>query len=204
MTIFLNNSPLDLELKQYQNFKEVLSYIEKTLVLPSGEVLTRIRLNGREITEEEERDYASLPVDKINELNLFSCAPEDLAVESLSDIMLLLPEVLKELNGVIFHLNAGHDSQGYEKFVLVADGLQLFMSVFSPFMQIFEQRINKFSNQSFIETAQKIMPLSTEILKAYQERDKTAIIDLLEYELKPLIENLNQQFKPFITEIKNT
>jgi hypothetical protein len=203
MTIFLNNSPLDLELKQYQNFKELLSYIEKNLVLPSGEVLTRIRLNGRELTEEEEGDSASLPVEKINELNLFSRAPKDLALESLSDIMQLMPEVHKELNGVIFHLNAGNDSQGYEKFVLIADGLQLFMSVFSPFMQIFEPQLKNLSDQNFVETAQKIMPLSTEILKAYQEKDKTTIIDLLEYELKPLIENLNQQFEPFITEIKN-
>jgi hypothetical protein len=112
MKVTLNDRPLDVP-QQCGTFQDLLSHVEDEL-LPQGQVITSILLDGVELDDEAEQDSLLRRTADINSVEFFTARAVDLAREGLEQAVELLPALSEALKDSAKLLREGHTAPGLD------------------------------------------------------------------------------------------
>jgi hypothetical protein len=199
MEIYINEKPINVEASNLLTFAQLLQKIETDLLQPVGEVLTHIQLNDRDLDESAEADNQGLPIARVQSLKLRTATPQSLILEGLQDAPDILSEVHKILGEVLKAFSQSNDSKGYQEFVVVTDGLSWFNTIYTNALALFQETIlkNNLQQSVFVQESQKLSDILNQILECQNSGDRTTLVDLLEYELQPVLKCLAEEVESF-------
>jgi hypothetical protein len=192
---------------------ELVRYVEHERV-PSGQVLTRILLDGREIDLEEERASGDLLLADIGVAEFHSARTVDLAREGLADATDLLPSLAEDLPVVAAELRTEQVRDGLEMFGKCVEVISWFVSLITACDVIFGRGDPSFrldpgatrgaddlslesdltavaaEEGSELRTFASVENLRQKLLDVEQAQlnnDTLLLADLIEYELLPIV-----------------
>ncbi len=174
----------------------------------AGDTVLSVKLNGEDITGKDHTDLIELPVTDIEELEVQTGDPKQLARSTLYSIADFLEQLLKELQNTaeLFRLNQSRRSN--DSFLRCIDGLQVFMHTMEScrrLLGISYELIfvpaNDESERSVAECRRELFSTLDAMIEAQSDQDWVLMADMLEYELIPNLE----EWRRIIPEIlKNT
>ena len=88
------------------NFGELVSYMEEQQI-PQDEVITRIIIDGSDVSSERELELATEPLSEFEIVEFYSARTLDLARQSMQDATELLPALQADLPNVATELRGG-------------------------------------------------------------------------------------------------
>jgi len=213
MKVSLNLKPCPVP-DGLETFIDLLNYVERERI-PSGQVLTRIVLDGTELDEEQERAEYSHLLSQLEVVEFYSARTLDLAREGLSDATELLPSLAEDLPVVASELRVGKLSEALTNFAKCVEVLSWYVGLITALDAIFRPadpafRLDPAGAQVSEEltpeedltavTAEEGPELRTfasvenlrqkliDIESAQDENNTLLLADLIEYELLPIVE----------------
>ncbi|MCB1188041.1 hypothetical protein KDL29_12815 [bacterium] len=93
------------------NFGELVSYMEEQQI-PQDEVITRIIIDGSDVSSERELELATEPLSEFEIVEFYSARTLDLARQSMQDATELLPALQADLPTVASELRGGNIQDG--------------------------------------------------------------------------------------------
>lgn len=212
MKVSLNLKPLEVP-GELTTLSQVIDYVESQQ-LKAGEVLTRIVLNGDELSEQGEMEHGTMSVTEVEMLELHSARTIDLAGEGLSDATQLLPSLAEDLPQVAKEIRAGNVKDGLEMFAACVELVSWYVSLISAVDIIFRRADPNFrADPTAAASAEDLTPdadlsaltddstpeLKTfasienlrqklmDVEQAQSNNDTLLLADLVEYELLPIV-----------------
>jgi hypothetical protein len=175
--------PLELSLG------DILNHIWSERI-PDDRVITRIRVNGEELLEDENGIYPDLPGDEIDSLELQTGLSRKMAFRGLSDAKDYLERLNSGIEETAELFRVGEDIKAHAQYGRCMDGINWFIQIVEGARQVIGLDygsifFNKVSVQSYMENLEHNI---REMWNAQQEEDWIMLSDLLEYELLPMME----------------
>lgn len=169
--------------------------------IPDDRVITRIRVNGEELLEDENGIYPDLPGDEIDSLELQTGVSKEMAFRGLSDAKGYLERLNPGIEETAELFRVGEDTKAHTQYGRCLDGINWFIQIVEGARQVIGldyDRIlfNRVSVQSYIENLEHNI---RELWHAQQEEDWIMLSDLLEYELLPMMQGW-KEILPLIEE----
>lgn len=204
MQVHLNEKQIEVDTQGLQSFGQLIQKIEKQILEPDGSVITALHLNGRELDAQGEVDHATFPLDRVESLNIRASNKQELALQALSDAIHILPELSLVVDECLQKFDEQSENAGMQVFVTVADGLSWLSTVSHGAETIFQDQIqgSGIEDCAFLSSSRKLQNIARELLNAQQHSDYTTFRDLLEYELKPALNEIAEGIPEFCQSIQ--
>ncbi len=204
MQIHLNGKQVEVETQELQGFGQLIQKIEKQILEPGGSVITALHLNGRELDAQGEADYSTFPLDRVESLEIRASNKQELALQALGDAVHILPELSSVVDECLKKFDELSENAGMQIFVTVADGLSWLSTVSQGAEVIFHPKIQNsgMENSAFLVASRKLQNIARELLNAQQQSDYTTFRDLLEYELKPTLNEIAEGIPEFCQSVQ--
>jgi len=189
-----------IEIKEGLNkFQELIQWVEQELLQKDGKVLTQIKVNGTEIDEYTEEEIKEAPLSSIDSVEVQAETPQNLVLQGLLDADSMLPEILSNLDVCIEKVQNQEKEEAVAAFVKVTDGLSWFSTIYSGAASVFQEKIValQLDTHEFVLNSSRLNEILNDILDAYNSQDNVAFADLLEFELKEILESLRDCVKDF-------
>lgn len=189
-----------IEIKEGLNkFQELIQWVEQELLQEDGKVLTQIKVNGTEIDEYTEEEIKEAPLSSIDSVEVQAETPQNLVLQGLLDADSMLPEILSNLDVCIEKVQNQEKEEAVAAFVKVTDGLSWFSTIYSGAASVFQEKIValQLDTHEFVLNSSRLNEILNDILDAYNSQDNVAFADLLEFELKEILESLRDCVKDF-------
>jgi len=180
-------------------FQELIQWVEQELLQKDGKVLTQIKVNGTEIDEYTEEEIKEAPLSSIDSVEVQAETPQNLVLQGLLDADSMLPEILSNLDVCIEKVQNQEKEEAVAAFVKVTDGLSWFSTIYSGAASVFQEKIValQLDTHEFVLNSSRLNEILNDILDAYNSQDNVAFADLLEFELKEILESLRDCVKDF-------
>ncbi len=199
MEINLNNQKEDFPTEGIQCFGQLMESLSKRAADEGGSVLT-VRLNGEDITGRDRTHLEELPLTDIEELEIQTGDPKNLARSTLYSIADFHEQLLRELQSTAELFRLGNDERSNQSFLRCIDGLQVFMHSLEScrkllgisFELLFIPGSDGQSDQSVAESRRKLFAVLDNMFDAQTDQDWVLLADMLEYELTPALEDWRQ------------
>jgi hypothetical protein len=153
-------------------------------------VITTVRVNGKELIEDENGLFPDLPGGEIESLELHTEQSLVMALRGIEDAKTYLDRLIEGVEKTVELFRIGEDTKSQDQYGLCLEGLNWFIQVLKGVGQVLELDyqsvlLNRVSIQSYIENLDHII---REMLTAQSDEDWVLLSDLLEYELLPAIQ----------------
>lgn len=213
MKVSLNLKPCSVP-DELATFLDLLTFVERERI-PSGQVLTRIIVDGTELDEEEERAEYAKPLSDLGVVEFYSARTLDLAREGLQDATELLPSLAEDLPAVSAELRGGKLSEGLAMFSKCVEVLSWYVGLVTALDAIFRPADPSFrldpagarspedlspeddltgltvEDGPELRTFASVENLRQKLLDiedAQENNDTLLLADLIEYELLPIVQ----------------
>ncbi len=113
-----------------QGFGELITTVNRSLE-SKHRVISRVLIDGREITEEEEQKLSQVAVESLGDIEFEVANPTDLATETLNTLELYLTKLQDTLHSSAMAFEINNLRQGEALLVKAIDGLDLFVQTIS-------------------------------------------------------------------------
>lgn len=135
--------------------------------------ISSIRVDGRELTENEEVAFDLLPLTEIQSLEIFTAHPREIAEETLQNLILFTDHLaaLSRSSGQAFLAN-GHPSRDLAKLM---DGIEIFLEALSNVRQIL--RVGASPALDLLEA--DLSSLMKDLLESYQKGEIAYVAEIL-------------------------
>ena len=142
--------------------------------------------------------------DEMKEVILKSIDSPDVLMSSLHEIRESLPAELKNIENIAIDFQTGKDSDGSSKLNQFVDFLMKYTRVCYQVSPVFGIDLSKviIDDMSMEDLNNSIMKFLNEISDAMESNDIVSFADILEYEIMPLLENLNRYVDTLINETR--
>lgn len=167
---------------------ETLLDVIKTLErdISPERVIVSITLDGQPLDSRTEHEKAALPVEQLDSLEVNTQKLSLLARNTLSTLAAYLPQLIDMMDQAVELLHGGQESEGHLCLSRLIDGLSMANSAWhgiAHFIVIEDRAAGDVmpDMQSFLSSLQSI-------LEAQKNNDVVQICDLLEFELRPILE----------------
>lgn len=107
---------------------ELVQFMEQQYI-PRDELVTRIVIDGEDVSPEMELELATRPLAEFESVEFFSARTLDLAHQSLLDARQFLPELLSSLQETVRELRAGRLRNGLVRFERSLEMISQYVSV---------------------------------------------------------------------------
>jgi len=130
--------------------------------------------------------------ENMKSLIINSIESPDVLIHSLKEIKDRLPEQLKNLEEIAYSFQAGKDSIGSEKLQIFIDFIYSYSRTCCQAAPVFEINLRDVivDGISLDEKNGEINSFLSEIVEVMENNDIISLTDILEYEIKPALENL--------------
>ncbi len=187
--VTIDGQPRDMNLPNDTRFEEVMHSLNRLTQSP-GIAITRVRLNGEDITGKSWDDFRQLSAAEISRLEVETGELSRLTTETLVSLDDFICSLIDELNHTAEQFRLGDEIEGNETYSRVIDGIQLVAHTTAMIQHSLGIDTGKptLDGRSIAELLGNLEPIIQDMLSAQQDRDWILLADLIEYELIPHFE----------------
>jgi len=188
MKIMIDGEPVALASEDQADFKSLLEHLADKHV-PSGRVITVMRLNEEFLTEEQEIAFGARPVSDIEILELETSSTDELAVETLMDYQDYLPKLSEQFERCAKEFRGGDQRKAFALFGGSVEFIAAFIDILDHIRKAFFIDFSKIQcgDKTLMDLNLRMHSLSQEILESSEKADWALLADLLDFELSPLL-----------------
>jgi len=196
MNLLINGESHSLPLDPSTTFSDVMLAINQRNPAP-GFGITKVKLNGEDITGTDWTRFASLAAAEIQALEIQTGNTAVLASEMLDSLQDFTERLITELNRTVEALRIGDQQRASELYGRTLDGIQLLNHTTGMIQRNLNVDTSKiiFGGRPSSEQMQKLPPVIDDLLAAQSKGDWVLLADLIEYELIPQFEDHQQVLK---------
>jgi hypothetical protein len=184
------------------DLSQIFSAVEE-LLRARGEVVCQFRVNGLNLTEENEKKLAQVPIHDIELLEVESQLPSDLIGLILREWTLQLPSMIDQAD----RLSKALREKGFEgqmrALVQLIDSCQMLVDSLVSFDSLYADHALLQSNAW--KSAESFMAKSIgEALEAFQKKDLVLLADVMEYDIGQALVNWSELLVQFDRDIASS
>lgn len=165
-------------------FEDFIKSLNDTLS-SERKVISRILVNGQEISENDERNFNALPMDQIGEIEVETANPADLAYQTLNTLEQYVDRLISSIKRAAIHYKGKNLITGDAYFAKAIDGLDLFVQTIGGIKLALRIGLNP----TIALTEAELVSIMTDLLEAKRQNNYVYMAELLE---KELITNLGE------------
>lgn len=186
MTNYFKTADLNKNFPESKNLSELIESLS-LWAHKRGQVICSISVNGVHLNEQEEKKFAQVPLNQIEEIKIQTQTPQMLLDESLIDCREHLKKLMAgyEQIATLFRKGDAHHAHRSHRFAI--DGMQQFFEVVSYYGQLFES-VRGPLPPLWHKLEKKLPEVLDQILDSYEKKDYFLVADLLEYDLLSVLE----------------
>lgn len=196
MEIHVNNRTEEVQTEGIQFFGQLMEKLSDKAAEEGGTVLS-VKLNGKDLTGKDRSHLEEMSVDDIQQLEVQTGNPKDLARSTLYSIADFLEKLLKELQDTSELFRLGNQERSNQSFLRCLDGMQVFMHTLETCRRLlgisFELLLvpgeNGQEDITVGESRRKLFSVLDNMIDAQTDQDWVLMADMLEYELIPILED---------------
>lgn len=196
MNLIIDGQPREVTIAADAKFPEVMRAVGQIQEAP-GIGITRVKLNGRDITGADWSHYAGVGATTMDELEVETGNVSALAGELLDSLEDFTGRLISELGRTAESFRLGDDQRAAELYSRTLEGIQLLSH--TTVMVARNLKLNtaqlQFGGRPTNEHLQKLPPLIDDMFAAQQKEDWVLLADLIEYELIPQFEDHQRIFR---------
>ena len=167
-------------------FRDVMQTVHDMIEIPDVSI-TRVCLNGEDITGKDWEGFAQLTSDSINDLQVETGNVKNLARNTLVSLCEFIDKLVDELKRTTELLRLGSVQQSGESLARALDGIQLAnhtTALVGRNLQI-ETEFSPGNGNSIEKNLNNLQPIIEDMFSAQNSQDWVLLADLIEYELLP-------------------
>ena len=196
MEIHVNNRTEEVQTEGIQFFGQLMDKLSEKAAEEGGTVLS-VKLNGKDLTGKDRSHLEEMSVDDIQQLEVQTGNPKDLARSTLYSIADFLEKLLKELQDTSELFRLGNQERSNQSFLRCLDGMQVFMHTLETCRKLlgisFELLLvpgeNGQNDITVGESRRRLFTVLDNMIDAQTDQDWVLMADMLEYELIPILED---------------
>lgn len=158
-----------------------------------------IKLNGRYLEEFNEAELQKMSLSEVKELEYITKSVQDLIKEGISLGKEYLPRLLAGIDNIIKNLENDEQITAFDLLANAVDGMQWYIHNLTLIKEVIPKYSNSIFN-SLEQYLQNIIPVFREMSEAMESNDTVLLLDLLEYEIKPMVKQwitVNNELESF-------
>ena len=189
LQLVINGQVRDHDLAVDTQFEEIMKEVNRIVHSP-GITITRVNLDGKDITGADWDGFDRLTAGEISSLEVETGAMDELVTETLNSLSQFLDQVIKELQRAVELFRLSEDLKAFEVYGSTLEGIQL-INYLTPMIHR-NLGLNGGSNGgtgSIEEQTSKLEGILVDMLSSQESSDWILLTDLIEYELVPHLEN---------------
>lgn len=163
-------------------FEEFVNGLNQSLS-SERKVISSIRINGREISEEEETKYNGVAIDLLGDIEFETASPADLAYSTLDTLEQYVERLVTSISRASMHYRGKNLVSGDAYFARSIDGLDLFVQTIGGVKLALRVGLN--TQVALVEA--ELVSIMNDLLEAKRQNNYVYMSDLLE---KDLVNNL--------------
>jgi hypothetical protein len=198
MRLRIDGGDVSLDLSAGSDFCAVLAQAGRKVV-SEGRVVSRIVLDGREISTRFEREMADRPVGEIDTVDITTTTPDALFREALDGAVVLSLAIRRDIVTILSSLRAGDLAAGPRYAACIASlgtFFQLAGAVFNAIgTGVFPLAVRPGSEGELPSPPLATAGILQRLVRTRKENDWNAVADILEREILPNIDGWSAFFK---------
>ncbi|OGF98414.1 MAG: hypothetical protein A3F83_04255 [Candidatus Glassbacteria bacterium RIFCSPLOWO2_12_FULL_58_11] len=164
-------------------------------------VIISMTLDGRALDQQSEKDKAGLPLGKLGSLEILTENVSSLARNTLATLCDYLPELSEAVEESVLLLQGSDESQGHRGLEILIDGIQMASQAWKGIACFI--KIEGRGPDEVLPDISAFNEVLMMIAAAQENGDIVQICDLLEFELKPLLESWSKHAAELHSEMLN-
>ncbi|MBM3328377.1 MAG: hypothetical protein FJY67_02755 [Calditrichaeota bacterium] len=156
--------------------------------------ITRVRLNGTDITGRDWRDFVGLPADRIESLEIGTGDVANIARDMLTSLEDFSGRLITELGQTAELLRSGNEERAATLYARAIDGMTLLRHTAEMTFRHLKPVGPVNGNGSHHHLFDRLPGLLDELIAVQEGADWVLLADLIEYELIPLFEDHQRLF----------
>lgn len=197
MNITINDAPIDIETEDMST-EQLIEFLLEKASENGTKITTYLKINDMEYIAEDVDAYGKIDLNEIENIEMRSAYPLDIARRGLSEGAEKLNEILDILVDISKMIRLGKEDRlkGLENFAKILEILSWLMNILKNVEPILKVDFNTFrvNGLTLKEMLEDINSVLKEIQESQEEKDFENIADLIEYEL---VERLIKVYKTF-------
>lgn len=189
MQILLDQQSIEMEQPDVSNLEQILLKIMSDY-LKSGNIITRVRLNGMVYSEEKPHDAATIELSDIKTLEIDTMAADEIAWQFLENGGEQLDPIIESAQKVSELFRIADESEANDQYAELLETLRLFLRMVAEVKEVLDIDLAaiQFQNGTVEDRIHRLLEIMDQMLHVQEEDDWIMLADLLEYELSPLLE----------------
>ena len=150
-------------------------------------VIISMTLDGKPLDQKTEKDKAGLPLEKLGNLEVLTQNVNSLARNTLATLCDYLPELVEAIEDSVLLLQGSDESEGHRGLEVLIDGIQMASLAWKGIACFI--KIEGREPEEVLPDMPAFNVVLQMIARAQESGDIVQICDLLEFELKPVLES---------------
>ena len=202
--IIINEKERNYDTSSCDNLNKLYNNLLNEFATQQESLVTKIRLNGKELSKDELQKRGHLPVNDIESFELIILTLPEIALNNVNNAMeylgKLIPAVKK--TSELFRTKSPEEANKY--YLQCIEGLTWFQEVVENISSLLKQELEKlnFDPKSLVELQKQLLSITKEISDFQAKKDWVMLADLLEYELTPYLEKWESILPLFVRAIQ--
>ena len=199
MRLRIDGGDVSLDLPAGSAFGDALAHAGRK-VASEGRIVSRIVVDGREISTRFEREMADRPVGEIDTVDIATTPPDALFREALDGAVDLSLAIRRDAVTILSSLRAGDLAAAGPRYAACIESLGTFFQLAGAVFNAIETGVFPLAVRPGSAGELPSPPLATagilqRLLRAQKENDWNAVADILELEILPNIDGWSSFFK---------
>lgn len=189
MLVTINEQRLPVDFSHLQNLEEVIVEIQERFI-PPGQQLFQVHVNGEFFSERYPRESRYLDIGEISRLEVKTVSDEELTRFILQDAVRQADILLQGLEKSASLFRLGTEEEANHLFAQVVEALRWLLQIGESAGQVMRPGQEKIPSGkvSLSRYLSDLEDLLEEMLEISEDEDYVMLADLLEYELRPMVQ----------------
>lgn len=190
MNVSIDGKPCMLGLPQDATFPEIMAAVGK-IESASNIGITRVCLNGDDITGKDWTHLATVASSSINQLDVETGSVPNLAHEMIDSLEDFSGRLVTELARTAESFRMGDQEKALDQYKRTLDGVQLLSHTSDMVVRNLGINVDEitFGGKPSTHHFKKLAPVLDDMFSAHKRDDMVLLADLIEYELIPQFED---------------
>jgi len=184
MDVTINKKPIDVS-AEILTWGDLLDWIE-TEYLKAGQCITHVYLDGNETYNYRDRLVCQQDLQTISNVAVCSGDFDKVVQESLEELDRELTNSLQSSDEIVRLLESRNEEAAYNRLAQLLESIRIFFTIFSEDLGWVEPLDAEISRKEFSAVLERAL---MQLITAQEQRNWVCVCDVLEYEIKPMLES---------------